>query len=131
MSSEDRHQTTEQPHISDTGSTFCITSGRSLYYIFKIIMKNHVFFIYFNLKEHHFITNYIYGQSPRLQESYDPSSVLVCSDLHFCLTSFIIEFMQRPFRKCIVFHSLDKKNCAFDHWNEMNRALGHLCAHIG
>ena len=27
-------------------------------------------------------------QSPRLQESCDPSSVLVCSDLHLCLTSF-------------------------------------------
>ena len=25
-----------------------------------------------------------------IQESCDPSSVLVCSDLHFCLTSFII-----------------------------------------
>ena len=54
MSSEDMavHQTTERPHISDTGSTSFITSGRSLYYIglFKIIMKNHVFFIYFNLK---------------------------------------------------------------------------------
>ena len=62
---------------------------------------------------------YIYGQSPRLQESCDPSIVLVCSDLHLCLTSFIIELMHRPFRKCIhvVIHSLDKKNCAFHHWN--------------
>ena len=25
--------------------------------------------------------------------------------------------MHRPFRKCIVIHSLDKKNCVFDHWN--------------
>ena len=33
---------TERPHISDMGSTFFITSGLSLYYIFKIIMKNHV-----------------------------------------------------------------------------------------
>ena len=36
------HQITERPHISDTGSTFFITSGRSLYYIFKIIIKNNV-----------------------------------------------------------------------------------------
>ena len=48
------HQIIERPHISDTGSTFFITSGRSLYYIFKIIMKNHVFFRYFNLKVNHF-----------------------------------------------------------------------------
>ena len=58
-----------------------------------------------------------YGQSPRLQESCDPSSVLVCSDLHLCLTSFIIEVMHRPFRKCIVIHILDKKKFAFDHCN--------------
>ena len=32
----------------------------------------------------------VYGRSPPLQESCDPSNVLVCSDLHFCLTSFII-----------------------------------------
>ena len=50
-----------------------------------------------------------FGLSPRLQESCDPSSVLVCSDLHICLTSFIIEVMHRLFRKCIVSHSLDKK----------------------
>ena len=30
---------------------------------------------------------------------------------------FIIEFGHRPFRKCIVILSLDKKNCAFYHWN--------------
>ena len=57
----------------------------------------------------------IYGQSPRLQELCDHSSVLVCSDLHLCLTSCIIEVMHRPFRKCIGIHSLDKKKCAFDH----------------
>ena len=32
---------------------------------------------------------YIWAK-PVTQESCDPSSVLVCSDLHFCLTSFII-----------------------------------------
>ena len=25
--------------------------------------------------------------------------------------------MHRPFRECIVIHSLHKNNCAFDHWN--------------
>ena len=35
------------------------------------------------------------------------------------VTSFIIEFMHRPFRKCIVLHSLDTKNYAFQHWNAM------------
>ena len=54
-----------------------------------------------------------YGQSPRLQESCDPSSVLVCSGLHLCLTSIIIEFMHRPFRNYIVIHSLDKKKLCF------------------
>ena len=63
------------------------------------------------------IFEYIYGQSQRLQESCDPSSVLVCSDLHLCSTILFIEVMHRPFRKCIVIHSLDKKKCAFDHCN--------------
>ena len=49
------------------------------------------------------------------------SCVLVCSDLHFCLPSFIISFMHIPFRKCIhvVIYSLDKKNCVFDHRNAL------------
>ena len=63
--------------------------------------------------------NLAYGQSPRLKESCDPSSVLVYSDIHFCLTSFITEFMHGPFRKCIVIHSLDKKKWAFDHCNAL------------
>ena len=56
-------------------------------------------------------------------ETCDPSSVLVCSDLHFCLTSFIIQFMHRPFRKCIFILSLDKKNCAFDHGNAIKMSF--------
>ena len=56
-------------------------------------------------------------------KSCDPSSVLVCSDIHFCLTSFITEFMHRPFRKCIVIHSLDKKKCAFDHCNALKMSF--------
>ena len=55
--------------------------------------------------------------------SCDPSSVFVCSDLHLCLTSFIIELLDRPYRTCIVIHILDKENCAFYHWNAMKMAF--------
>ena len=75
--------------------------------------------VIFSMTSKDFITSTICacGQSPRLQESCDPSSVLVCSNLHLCFTGFIVEFMHIPFRKCIVIHSLDKKNCGFEHWN--------------
>ena len=68
-----------------------------------------------------------HGQSPPPQESCDPSRGLVCSDLHFCLTSFLIYFLHRPSRKCIVIHSLDNTNCAFDRRNAIKMTFLACC----
>ena len=64
--------------------------------------------------------------SPPLQESCDPSSFIVGSDLHFSLTRFIIEFMHIDLWKNvghIVIHSLDKKNFAFDYRNAIKMSF--------
>ena len=34
--------------------------------------------------------------------------------------------MHKPFKKCIVIHSLYKKNCAFDHWNAIKMTFASL-----
>ena len=104
--------------------SFCVICNYQ-HFIFDIKTRNGSIWQYNISTNYQFVTVClcIYGQSPRLQESCDPSSVLVCSDIHFRLTSFITEFMHRPFRKCIVIHSLDKKKCAFDHCNALKMSF--------
>ena len=61
------------------------------------------------------------------QSSHHPQEVLLAQFSLYVhkggLKPDSFHFMHRPFRKCIVIHSLDKKKCAFSHCNALKMSF--------